>query len=223
MVQSNTYGADDEKIALDLQTQDDIEFAMRVQAQEIAQQQQQQQQSRQQQSRQSTTSSDDLQARSEELMLYVPCQIDGTFVQLFVDCGASISAISQCMVTQLGLQPKVNRAVAGTAAGVGSASIVGMLENVACTIGHVEFIMRFIVLDTPRPTLLLGLNQLRRFKCVINLEENTLTFGGKDGVSVEFLSPELAGQAAADSFAPRAAAAASAFRVPGFLRPFLGL
>jgi predicted aspartyl protease len=222
MVQSNTYGTDDEQVAVEFQTQEDVEFAMRLQAQEISQQQQRQQQQQSRQQNHPSSSSNDLETPSAELMLFVPCEIDGNFVQLFVDCGASISAISQCMVQQLGLQNKVNRAVAGTAVGTGSASIVGMLENVACTIGHVEFMMRFIVLDTPRPTLLLGLDQLRRFKCVINLDDNTLTFGGKDGVSVEFLSPELAAQAAAESFTPRSTAS-SASRVPGFLRPFLGL
>ena len=164
-------------------------------------------------------------------MLYVPCEIDGKFVQLFVDCGASTSCISTCMVKKLGLQAKVNPMVQGTAVGAGSAAIVGMLENVSCTIGHVEFRLSFLVLDTsPRPTLLLGLDQLRRFKCVIDLQANTLTFGGRDGVSVEFLSADVAAQASAEAFGggtgantPSSSGLSRNRGLPGFLRPFLGL
>jgi hypothetical protein len=81
-------------------------------------------------------------------MLFVPCELDGRFVELFVDSGASTSAISVSMVRHLGLQSKLNRNVAGSAMGAGSAQIRGVIENVACEIGHVEFRMFFMVLGT---------------------------------------------------------------------------
>ena len=38
--------------------------------------------------------------------------------------------------------------------------------------------------------LLLGLDQLRRFRCIIDLEQNVLVFGGAGGVQVPFLEQE---------------------------------
>ena len=38
--------------------------------------------------------------------------------------------------------------------------------------------------------LLLGLDQLRRFRCIIDLEQNVLVFGGAGGVQVPFLAQE---------------------------------
>jgi hypothetical protein len=133
-------------------------------------------------------------------MLYVPCHVDGRAIELLVDSGASSSAISSAMLARLGLQHKVNPAVAGAASGVGSAQILGVLENIACKIGHVEFRLYFMVLEVQVPLLILGLDQLRRFNCLIDLENNKLVFGGTNGVSVPFLSRELAAQTAQSSF-----------------------
>ena len=168
---SSPYHPDDTNVALDLQAHEDMLLAMRLQEQE----------------QQAAAASQ----HPAETMLYVACELDGRFVQLFVDSGASMSAISSCMVKQLGLERKVNNRVRGSASGVGSANIQGLLENVACTIGHVEFRLTFMVLDSPRPILLLGLDQLRRYKCLIDLDSNVLVFGGKNGVEVPFLAADL--------------------------------
>ena len=41
-----------------------------------------------------------------------------------------------------------------------------------------------------------GLDQMRRFKCLVDLESNVLRFGGKEGVEVPFLDPEMSREAA---------------------------
>lgn len=46
------------------------------------------------------------------------------------------------------------------------------------------------------PYSILGLDQMRRFKCLVDLDRNVLIFGGRDGVSVEFLPKEAASIAA---------------------------
>lgn len=121
-------------------------------------------------------------------MVFVSCILDGGKVNLLVDSGASCSAMSIDMVKFLGLEGKMNRAVYGDAKGVGTSSIIGIVKNVELLVGHVEFRLFFMVIDSKLPCCILGLDQMRRFKCLIDLDENVLTFGGKNGVSVPFLS-----------------------------------
>jgi Aspartyl protease len=137
-------------------------------------------------------------------MLFVACEVEGRLVEMLVDSGASSSCISFAMVQYLQLERHFNRGVRGEATGAGKAQIVGILENVSCQIGHVEFRLFFLVLDTQRPYLILGLDQMRRFSCVIDLENNNLLFGGRDGVSTPFLSRELAHEAALRPLPPEA-------------------
>ena len=53
-----------------------------------------------------------------------------------------------------------------------------------------RFALDFSVLEIQDQLLLLGLNQLRRFRCIIDLEQNVLVFGGAGGVQVPFLAQE---------------------------------
>eukprot|EP00537_Pseudo-nitzschia_pungens_P003995 CAMPEP_0172369352 /NCGR_PEP_ID=MMETSP1060-20121228/32300_1 /TAXON_ID=37318 /ORGANISM="Pseudo-nitzschia pungens, Strain cf. cingulata" /LENGTH=140 /DNA_ID=CAMNT_0013094249 /DNA_START=290 /DNA_END=712 /DNA_ORIENTATION=+ len=96
------------------------------------------------------------------------------------------------MAVSLGLEERINRTVYGDAKGVGRSNIVGVLQNVELLVGHVEFRLFFMVIDSALPCCILGLDQMRRFSCLIDLDNNVLIFGGKDGVSVPFLSPEEA-------------------------------
>ena len=129
-------------------------------------------------------------------MLFVICELEGKAVEMLIDSGASVSVISLGMVHQLGLSQHLNSNVQGKAAGVGAANIVGILENLIVTMGHVEFRLFFLVLESNDPWLILGLDQMRRFKCVIDLERNVILFGGREGVEVPFLDAEMAGEAA---------------------------
>ena len=43
-----------------------------------------------------------------------------------------------------------------------------------------------------RPYAILGLDQMRRFKCLVDLDEGLLVFGGKGGVTEPFLPQEEA-------------------------------
>ena len=135
-------------------------------------------------------------------MLYVLCELDGHPCEMLIDSGASSSAISSSMVHKLGLKHKLSPQIAGNVSGVGSTKILGVIENVHCNIGQglIEFRLYFMVLESTIPILILGLDQMRRYKCIIDLDDNVLRFGGKDGVvGVPFLSKELASQAAMTS------------------------
>ena len=74
---------------------------------------------------------------------------------------------------------------AKAAAGVGRARIVGNIRNVVCTfgIGHVEFLMDFIVLDVNDPLVIMGLDQMRKYNCLIDIGREKLIFGGEESYS----------------------------------------
>lgn len=89
---------------------------------------------------------------------------------------------------RLGLQWRVNSMYQGVAAGVGQARMSGRVENVPIKIGEVEFPMHFMVLEVQEDLLMLGLDQMRKYKCHIDLEKNCIIFGGIGGIEVGFLS-----------------------------------
>ena len=130
----------------------------------------------------------DMSKLNSDHMLFVSCTLDNTpDVKLLIDTGASSSAMSLDMVKSLGLESKLNTSIYGSAKGVGSGNILGIVENVEALIGHVEFRLFFMVIDSHLPCCILGLDQMRRFKCQVDLETDKLVFGGKGGVSVPFL------------------------------------
>ena len=123
-------------------------------------------------------------------MCLAPCVLgDGICVEMMVDSGAQSSVISITLAQQLGLVNRIDRSQRGVASGVGKANIVGRINNVICTLGagHVEFNMDFIVLDVNEKILLLGLDLMRRYKCILDLERDVLIFGGTGGVEVPLL------------------------------------
>jgi len=127
---------------------------------------------------------------SSKPMLYVPGSIAGQPIDLFVDTGAQSSVISDCMVRSLNLSHQVDRYVRGQAQGVGKANITGLLHSVPVQVGVelVEFKMAFLVLSTEQPLLIMGLDQMRKYKCVVDLEKDCLVFGGYGGIAVPFVS-----------------------------------
>jgi predicted aspartyl protease len=129
----------------------------------------------------------------QDVMLYVNCKMDGRAAHLMVDSGASVSAMTRGMVRAMKLGHKVNANVVGTVGGVGSATIVGCVEDVTVAMGPVvEYKMYFLVVDGTLPSIVLGLDQMRRFKCLIDLDNNCIVFGGKEGISVPFLNESKA-------------------------------
>ena len=125
-------------------------------------------------------------------MCHVPCLLghDSVCMEMMVDTGAETSVMSLELARRLGLESSIDRSEQGIAAGVGQARILGRLRGVLCTLGHVEFPMDFCVLEVRQSLLILGMDQLRHYNCVIDLNKDVLVFGGADGVEVPLLPPD---------------------------------
>ena len=126
-------------------------------------------------------------------MCVVPCVIgsgsSSICVEMMIDTGAQTSVMSLALAKELGLSNRINSMYRGVANGVGQARICGKIRNVVVefTGSHVEFPMDFMVLDVPERMLLLGLDLMRRYQCIVNLQKEVLIFGGEGGVEVPML------------------------------------
>lgn len=125
---------------------------------------------------------------SDDTMLHVACEIGEHEIDMLVDTGAQMSVISEHLAAQLGLLSKLDRRFQGIANGVGQARILGKVQDVPVKLGHVEFSLNFSILSTNQHIILLGLDLMRQFKCVVDLERRCLVFGGFDGVQVPFVT-----------------------------------
>lgn len=130
-------------------------------------------------------------ATTSSHMATVPCVIGNISVEMLVDTGAQTSVLSIPIVRQLGLIDRLDRRYMGVAAGVGQARISGKINNIVCAfgVGHVEFPMSFIVIDVKDSLVILGLDQMRKYKCLVDMEREKLVFGGRNGIEVDMLPP----------------------------------
>jgi len=124
---------------------------------------------------------------SEHHNIHVAVEVDGNKLQMLVDTGASISLMSKPLAKRLGLLSRMDRSMDGSINGIGEAKVFGALWNIPVKVGGTNFPMSFYVVSVDEPLLLLGVDQLRQFKCVVDLNRNRLVFGGHDSVEVPFL------------------------------------
>merc|ERR1712187_195072 len=132
---------------------------------------------------------DDLAEGIDDSMANVACEISDIAVEMMVDTGAQTSVISEPLARRLNLMDRVDTSMQGIAAGVGQARILGCIWGVPVKLGHVEFALDFMVLGVSDPLMILGIEQMRRYKCIVDLERKCLVFGGNGGVEVPFLPP----------------------------------
>lgn len=125
--------------------------------------------------------------QKQETSPYVACEIVDVAIEMLVDTGAQMSVISAPLMRQLKLEQRLDRSQQGVATGVGQASILGKLRGIPVKLGHVEFALDFSVLGVEEPMLILGIDQMRRFKCIVDMDKECIIFGGSGGVEVSFL------------------------------------
>ena len=122
-------------------------------------------------------------------MLYVDAEVNGTPLKAFVDSGAQSTIMSKACAERCGIMRLVDTRFAGTAVGVGSAPIIGRVHMTQLKLGGTYFPCTFTVLDKDDIDFLLGLDMLKRHRCVLDLAQNVLRLEGANGhEEVRFLS-----------------------------------
>uniref|UniRef100_A0A7S4QWE5 Aspartic peptidase DDI1-type domain-containing protein n=1 Tax=Alexandrium monilatum TaxID=311494 RepID=A0A7S4QWE5_9DINO len=125
----------------------------------------------------------------EDNMIHIASEIAGRGVDLMVDTGAQLSIMTLPMVQRLGITSHIDHTEMGLASGVGVALILGRLRGVRVRMGQVEMAMDFGVLHIKDSFAMLGMDQMQRYRCVLDLDKRVICFGGDlRGVEVPFMS-----------------------------------
>jgi DNA damage-inducible protein 1 len=103
------------------------------------------------------------------VMLYINCQVNGINVKAFVDSGAQMTIMSESCAQRCNVTHLIDRRWSGMASGIGSAKIIGRIHVAPMRIGQSFFSSSFTVLENQSIELLIGLDMLRKHKCLIDL------------------------------------------------------
>lgn len=120
------------------------------------------------------------------IMLYVDIEINGMGIKAFVDSGAQSTIMSVSCAERCNLMRLVDRRYSGLARGVGTAKIAGRIHIAQMKIGQQFIPISITVLESNDVDFLLGLDNLKRHRCCIDLARNVLKVG--DDGEVPFLS-----------------------------------
>eukprot|EP01086_Lenisia_limosa_P000170 TRINITY_DN1031_c0_g1_i2.p1 TRINITY_DN1031_c0_g1~~TRINITY_DN1031_c0_g1_i2.p1 ORF type:complete len:398 (+),score=75.95 TRINITY_DN1031_c0_g1_i2:100-1293(+) len=121
----------------------------------------------------------------EIVMLYVSATLNNKPLTVFVDTGAQMTIISQKIAEEYHVLHLMDRRFQGIASGVGQGKILGRIHAAELTLGGQIIDVSLTVLENSSIPFILGLDNMKRHQCCVDLKENCLKIGSG---SVPFLS-----------------------------------
>lgn len=129
----------------------------------------------------------DPESFTTSFMLYIPIKINNVPILAFVDSGAEKSILSSDFLEGLKLDKMLDKRFVGQARGVGTGNITGRLHHVMFTFDN-EFLPHSLtVLESLGSAVLIGLDFMRKYKCIIDFNTNSFKITGLD-VELKFLN-----------------------------------
>lgn len=114
---------------------------------------------------------------AQTTMLYVTCRVNETNAKAFVDSGAQMTFMSAAFARQCHVDHLIDTRWKGVARGVGTQHILGRVHCVQLQIAGAFLQMSVSVLEDQQMDILIGLDMLKRYQCIINLRRNVLEIG----------------------------------------------
>ena len=120
-------------------------------------------------------------------MLYINAEINKHKIQALIDTGAQSSFMSANLCQKCGLYNLMDRRFQGIARGVGASPILGVIHAVEIKIENKIILARVNVIENNDVGFVLGLDNLRKYNCNVDLKKNGLVFPDI-GITATFLS-----------------------------------
>jgi len=134
------------------------------------------------------------------VMLYVNSKVNGVDVKAFVDSGAQTTIMSRKTAERCNILHLMDTRFQGIAQGVGTSKILGRIHMTDLQLGSVFVQVAITVLENDSMDFLLGLDQLRRHQCCIDLGKNVLRIEGED---IPFLAEKDIPKSLTEGSSPR--------------------
>ena len=120
-------------------------------------------------------------------MLFIHLEINKKKIIALVDTGAQSTIMSKELVEKCDLMNLVDTRYSGIAQGVGTSKIIGTIHAAQLKI-HDKFLMcKITVIENPTIGFIFGLDNMRTYRCNIDLGKNALIFPDAN-IKAEFLS-----------------------------------
>ena len=120
-------------------------------------------------------------------MLYINGKVNNVSSKVFIDTGAQVTVVSKSFAEKASLMKDVDHRVSQVIKGVGSQNSLGKIWMLELFIQNRCFLLSAIVLEKFDNDILLGLDMMKRHRCVIDLAQNEIKFG-LEQVTSKFLT-----------------------------------
>ena len=120
-------------------------------------------------------------------MLFINIEINNKKVNALIDTGAQSSFMSADLCRKCNLMSMVDKRFQGIARGVGSSKILGVIHAAQIKIMNKVIMLKINIIENNEIGFVLGLDNLRKFNCNVDLKKNGLIFPDI-GITAPFLS-----------------------------------
>ena len=120
-------------------------------------------------------------------MLFINIEINNKKVTALVDTGAQSSFMSADLCRKCNLMSMVDKRFQGVAKGVGSSKILGVIHAAQIKVMNKVIMLKINIIENNEIGFVLGLDNLRKFNCNVDLKKNGLVFPDI-GITAPFLS-----------------------------------
>ena len=120
-------------------------------------------------------------------MLFINIEINNKKITALIDTGAQSSFMSADLCRKCNLMSMVDKRFQGVARGVGSSKILGVIHAAQIKIMNKVIMLKINIIENNEIGFVLGLDNLRKFNCNVDLKKNGLVFPDI-GITAPFLS-----------------------------------